>query len=547
MHFLTGRVVTPAATDVAERVERTIVRTGRAFASNRFVSLLTILSIALLLLPIVTNAVPPLGDYLLHLARVHIFYNLLHNTGFQQSFTYRLAIVPNLAIDAVVLGLMQVGIGIETAGKIFLAMVIIAMAAGTILLHYANFRRASFWPLLALPFFYHDMFCEGMVNYYFGLGIALIAAAFWEINKTRRPLRSIILLAVCSLALFFIHLLTLLMLFGLIASSELSELAVRGPVPLVPCRRPAWRLVAVIAVCGAPLLLLLVAPLTTQNDPPSLSAFTEQFTLHALKSRLVILRDFSWAYNDTLDHASLLVLVAVGVIAVVTRRLRLDRRRILPIVGLFCVFMIVPDFWFGTYYIPQRLPIVLLMLALASSDVVTSRGAERLVLAMVVAALNLIRGGMVEIAWQEANAGFKPLLEALETLPRGARVYAALAYREQGVEARSSMQSLPGIAVIRRDHYFAGVYALPAQNLVYRLPPYDKAPIVLLNHVGESSKWMQPGDPYSAPRLAFYDYALIINPSLWPSQPPPELVPLLRTERYVLFAIPHVSQQLPDR
>ena len=149
--------------------------------------------------------------------------------AFTDWYAYRVAIIPNLAIDVFGLALMEMGVGIEMAGKIYLVLTILAMCAGVLALHYANFRRLSIWPLIALPFFYHDMFFGGLLNYFLGVGLRSLGAAVWEMQKRRSPRLAILGLFGFSLILFFCHGVADLLFIGLVIGTEISERFIVGP------------------------------------------------------------------------------------------------------------------------------------------------------------------------------------------------------------------------------------------------------------------------------------------------------------------------------
>jgi hypothetical protein len=81
--------------------------------------------------------------------------------------------------------------------------------------------------------------------------------------------------------------------------------------------------------------------------------------------------------------------------------------------------------------------------------------------------------------------------------------------------------------------------ANPTDYWIVPQPPYDAAPHEPRSYQTEGSTGAPAGDPYAPALLAFYDYALIVHPALWPQPPPPSLKPLLVTADYTLFRIEH--------
>ena len=133
-------------------------------------------AVGCLLYPVLNNSVPPLLDYAGHIARIGVLYDLIHGTGFSDMYRVHLAVVPNLAVDGIVLALMELGLSVEIAGRCFLALTLVTLASGVVVLHYATFRRFSVWPVLALAFIYQEIFFYGFINYLFGVGLAFCPA-----------------------------------------------------------------------------------------------------------------------------------------------------------------------------------------------------------------------------------------------------------------------------------------------------------------------------------------------------------------------------------
>ncbi len=375
-------------------------------------------AIAFLLYPVIRNSIPPLYDYVGHISRVFVLYNLIHGTGFAGMYRIHLAVVPNLAVDGVVLSLMELGLPAEVAGRGFLVLMLLALALGVIALHYAAFRRLSIWPVIALPFLYQDVLFWGFLNYLLGVGLALATAAIWRLNERANLARAGIILLLCSLVLFFTHLLAVLLMLGLVVGVELSGLLRHGNSR----KRHAWlRLAVAVLAAGAPLILLFFAPLIADNHPPTLASAMQQLNLRSLELRLKALLWFSWGYNPTLDVVSLYTMFGLGAYALIRGLIRLDIPSLLPISGLVAIYLVVPDGWFHTAYLPTRLPLVIFLLAVAATDIVPRRRWERAGLLLIVVALTATRGIAVEQAWQSADAAFQPLFTAFPAIPAGSR------------------------------------------------------------------------------------------------------------------------------
>jgi hypothetical protein len=496
----------------------------------------TVIAISLLLYPVIVNAIPPLIDYIQHLSSVYVLHDLIHGAGFAEMYRIHLAVAPNLGVAGVVLPLLELGLPVEAAGRCLLVLTLLALSAGVMFLHYAAFRRISVWPVLALPFLYQDFFFYGFINYLLGVGLAMVAAALWRLNARVNLGRAGTILLISTLVLFFTHLIAQLLVFGLVVGVELSGLLRLGNSR----DKHAWKRLAVAVIAaGAPLALLMFAPLVADHHPPSLHAALQQLNVQSVVLRLKALSWFTWGYDPTLDAASLAGLVALGAYALFRGLIRFDVPSFLPILGLVAIYLVVPDGWFNTSYLPDRLPMVIFLISVAATDVVSDRVWERTGLLLIVAVLAVTRGMAVERAWRSANEIYQPLIAALPTLPEGSRIYSADAERTFRGMRRLPIAQLGCYATIYRHAFCPETKANPTDYWIVPQPPYDTAPHEPHSYQTEGSTGAPLSDPYSPELLAFYDYALIVNPALWPQSPPSNLKPLLVTANYTLFQIEH--------
>jgi hypothetical protein len=439
------------------------------------ISAILTVAIAFMLYPVLTSNIPPLADYSKHLSDLFVLYNLIHGTAFADMYRIHLAVTPNLAADGVILPLMELGLPIDVAGRCFLVLMLLALAVGVISLHYAAFRRMSIWPVLALPFLYQDFLFAGFLNYLLGVGLALMTVAFWRLNAGANLGRAGAVLLLSSLVLFFSHLVALLLALGLVIGVEISGLLLPGNRPT----KQAWaRLAVAVVATAAPLGLLFFAPVIADNHTPTLHAALQQFNLQSLVLRSKALLRFASGYDPTLDAASLAGVVGLGAYALVRRLIRFDIPSLLSIAGLVVLYLLVPDGWFGTAYLPERLPMVIFLLAVAAIDIVPARTWEHASLLLIVVVLVVALGVAVERAWQSADAASQPLIALLRTIPEGSRIYSAVAHEgDSRSMRRMPFGKLASYATIYRHAFSPDTKAAnPSQWIVDRQPPYDVAP-----------------------------------------------------------------------
>src|SRR5258708_946286 len=144
---------------------------------------------------------------------------------------------------------------IYLAGRIFTISIFVAILSGTLALGRALNGRWSALPLIASPFLYNGVLLVGVMNYLFGVGLALWGFAAWVALRECPWGWRIAVSALFVLALFFCHLFAL-GLYGLaLLAFETHRLWARRSAPL------AIRLLNFVAtgVPFLPALLLLMA------------------------------------------------------------------------------------------------------------------------------------------------------------------------------------------------------------------------------------------------------------------------------------------------
>src|SRR5690348_14971835 len=156
-------------------------------------------------IPVITHPLPPLTDYVNHLARMHVIASIGNDPDLSRFYEIDWQIIPNLVMDLVIPRLARF-MSVYHAGQVFTVATFLLIVSGTLALHRALFRAWSVLPLVAFPLLYNHVFLIGVLNYMFGLGLALWALAVWVWLRERAwPLR-LAVSALFVLALFVCHL-----------------------------------------------------------------------------------------------------------------------------------------------------------------------------------------------------------------------------------------------------------------------------------------------------------------------------------------------------
>ena len=162
-------------------------------------------------LPLYVLTPAPLADWASHLARVSVTNQFLHGASFWVArYNYQGLLLPNAILDAVVLGLVRVGLNIDSAGYCFLALCYFSFVGG-----FSRLSRVYGLPSivsvsLGILLFYTGNVVYGLVNFVTGVGLTMFAASYWLEDNANFRRRCLIAL-VATPAIMFCHILAALL------------------------------------------------------------------------------------------------------------------------------------------------------------------------------------------------------------------------------------------------------------------------------------------------------------------------------------------------
>lgn len=501
----------------------------------------------LTLAPLLLTRWPPLLDYVPHLARVHILHDLLTGGHFADRYQLAPGVLPNLGIEAGVLPLILLGLDVSTAGRIFVAGVIVATSLSVVALHRALFGRRSVAALAAFVYVYNPFLMTGFLACTLSFALAFAGFAAWLRWRGRLPpARMAGLLAAAAGLLFFCHLLGALMLLGLVASYDLSERVLARAVPRMATPAEArgnWRGTWAGLAAGTVLLGVLFAasPLGTEQQGENLGTLLALFRTVKLW-QLWLLPQELLGYAPSID-VPVALLLGVGLVAALAAGcLRIAWPMLPGLLVLLALLPMVPEGWHGLSYIPDRLPYLLLMLGIASIDVVLPPAWQR---AALVAMLLLIaaRTGSAAMAWHTIDRIRAPVVAALASVPREAVVCGVNQTRNnvaRGEELRFPFMSMAALATVLADAFSPSIFVIPGQNPVVARPAWRAVVSALprVNRVDHSPQAPSPdADMAGAAAVAACDYMLATRPELYQLPIPPVLQPLVVAPGATLFRV----------
>jgi hypothetical protein len=288
----------------------------------------------LLVLPVWLVAFPPLLDYPNHLARAFV---LLHLYDAQFSFAdfYRAdwGPYPYLGMDAslAVLGRL---FAIETAGRIFLSLCLVALPAAVwFFLRQAQPEARSSW-LWSLLIAYNVFFLEGFLNFDLSLALGLVAAGFWLQWLSTRQIEG-------HVAGQIVQWVAALVAFTAAYFAHLLGFAIAGLIVVIYlalARRPwcDWAWSAALAVPGVTFYL--------RYSRVGLTA--DKIVFHGLDDKLDSLGMILHGYSPRLDWISLAALAAYFLAAWWRNpEFHWDRKWIVIAAVFFALFWVIPWMW----------------------------------------------------------------------------------------------------------------------------------------------------------------------------------------------------------
>lgn len=172
-------------------------------------------------IPLVLLSPAPLADWPNHLARVSITNDVLSgNTFWSSHYSFQGLLIPNAVLDAVVLGLMRIGFSISLAGSIFLLLCYAVFVVGFVGLSQTRRVPIILGACFGSMAFYTGLTVYGLVNFLTGVGLAMLAAAFW-MREDVPPARRFLIAVLATPVILFCHVIAALVFAGLCGCYDL--------------------------------------------------------------------------------------------------------------------------------------------------------------------------------------------------------------------------------------------------------------------------------------------------------------------------------------
>jgi len=420
----------------------------------------------LISIPIWTHPLPPLSDYVNHLARMQVLATLDKNPRLAEFYTINWQVIPNLTMDFIVPWLARAGVNIYVAGQIYMVTMFALIMSGSLALNRALIGRWSTMPLFAFPLLYNYVFLVGLMNYLFGIGIALWAMAGWVALRERVWPWRYLLSAACVPLLFFSHL-SALGVYGIgILSYEVLRLWERRDET---SRDKVWPARIAEFVCGG-LPFLAAAPLLWASPTLGLAGNIYWEQRGKIDGLMYVLADYS-------DITAFLIVAVLGASMVWAVRHRVLRFHPLVYVLLLvggAIYLALPRVMFDTYMTDQRVPIGVAFMIVACGDLELRRRIVRRGFMIVLIVLTAARLIEIDYNWTQLSDTTSQLRASVKRIAPGSKVFVSYSDRSMGEDVRDlGLVHAACIATIERSALVTTLFTVPGKQIVHVKPAYE--------------------------------------------------------------------------
>lgn len=371
---------------------------------------------------------------------------IAHSGGFYQ---IHWAPLPNLAMDVLVPAMSRF-LPVEIAGKVFISLIFALLAGGVFILHRSLFGRWSAFPFFGFLFLYNRPFLWGFLNFLFGLGLSFWFFAGWIYLQRRKPLERIAFFLPCTLILFFCHLFALgvygLMILGFTLhrqrSGEVAQANVEWAVALAP--------------------FIPAAVLFFAASPTGSPAAVQEIRFGGMGRKLGALVQPVNNYHRGLDATTFLFLAGFLAVGLKMGWLRLAKPIRYPLLLLCLFFLLMPEALLTVMSVDTRIPNVVAFLLVAGTQF---NGSPRWGVGVfaVLMALGLLRLGLVEFNWRQADQAYGRYRAAISKIPPGSRLFSAVLFSGDWEPFPTPLAHFSSLAA-GRSVFVPSLFAFPAQQ-----------------------------------------------------------------------------------
>lgn len=408
--------------------------------------------------PVMMTDLAPLVDYANHLGRMQVIASIARDPDLARLYALEWAPIPNLIMDLVVPPLCRF-LDVYQAGQVFLMMVLALLVSGPLAIQRALFGRVSMWPLVAFPFVYNAVFLTGLVNYLFGVGVAMWALAGWIALRSGPAWRRTSLSAICVMVLYVCHLFAL-GIYGLGILGYEAWRTFEGDFD--------WRRLFKDALIGG-LPFLAVLPLLASSPTIGLSGEN----LWESGGKFEGLTTIFTTYGDIVD---------MPIAALTTALLSLSlRRRLLTfhpsiwfvLAAGAAIYLAMPRMLFGSWFADYRLPVAVFFLVIGFIRFDERDLPMVVVFLAMVTGLSAARFIDIEANWMALRAPADDMRSISHLIDRGAPVLVAHADQPTGSQAQiEALTHAACVTMIERSALVSTAFSVHGKQILDVRPGY---------------------------------------------------------------------------
>jgi hypothetical protein len=435
---------------------------------------------AILLVPLFLVDIPPLLDYPNHLARVFVLSAGAKDPVIAHMYAPHWALLPNLAFDVVMQGLVRV-FPLYVAGRVALGLMLVLQLSAVTLYSRALFKERSYWPLVAAFVLYGGVVLLGIVGFMMSMGVALLTAAWWIHARERWPRWAVVGGALGAVLVYFCHIFCLPFLAVLIGSYELDVVWRRFEEKVSLRESFVRRLLPAAAVFVLPAaLVLLYAPNVSAGAPayPSLAEMAGLFSMPFV------------AYHQLFDVVTGMVLIGFIGLCCTRGRAVLPRSTAIQLIVLTLAYVAVPFRVNGASWIDVRCIYMATLVVFAGILPVAVPRRIWAPAACIIASLFIVKMVGVNNVWLGHRTVLASFRHVIAPVAPGDKVLLVRTeahapdiplrktpvscHFEGGVPA---CLHVPSLLLIERRAFWPFLFSVPWEQPVRVLPPYDRLSI----------------------------------------------------------------------
>ena len=492
------------------------------------------------LAPVLSVPVFPMVDFYDHLSRYFVLSRLPGDGFLSQNYQAAWAVLPNIGLDVVGVGLMRLFSPLASAHVIVLSIFATQYFGVLFFNRQLTGRISLLTAILAAPLLYSFIFTWGFANFLLGLGLVFWAAGAW-VALRRRPWIACAVGVAFGVLIFLTHGVAFALYGLLVGALELGLLWSEGRFRIPDLLKSAALLGAQAVL---PVILFALSPTSKVAGGASNAGATVKRLagngqlmrhLHDLALyRLATIYRVAETPAAWVDALSFVAVAAVLLFMAWRRQAWIARPAWLAIALGVALVALTPPTLFGVAYVADRMP---LFLAFTAAGAIQTRErdagrpeARGVWLLLGLMALRLV---FIDVNWQRYRADFADFRRASQAMAPHSLVVFVSAAREQRMEARGRCEMYGPLLIALRGEA-APLFAVESQQPIRLRGGLNEAQAAQPTPNGIQSLAFQSQRLETALAAKRFDYVLVCDAERLP-RPIPATSVVARAGRFTVL------------